>query len=311
MKKFEVNPLILTGITLCAFAANSFLGRAALGSAQIDPLTYTLVRLLSGAVALVVLLRMQGLGRISGSWAGALALLTYAVFFSLAYVHLATGTGALVLFGLVQLTMMGYAAMKGDVLKGLRLWGALLAVVGLLVLLWPKLQTPDSLLAALSMALSGAAWGAYSLLGRGSKSPLADTAGNFCRAGVLMLSVWAVLYFLAGRGVHIPGVTALQGSVFQKVVWPMPTWGGLLLAVASGALASGMGYALWYRVLPALPATSAATVQLAVPVLATLAGTLMLGEALGVRLLVSMVLTLGGIYWVLNPQKKPASQSVD
>lgn len=311
MKKFEVNPLILTGVTLCAFAANSFLGRAALGSDQIDPLTYTLVRLLSGAAALVILLRLQGDGRISGKWVGALALLAYAVFFSLAYVHLPTGTGALVLFGLVQLTMMGYAAKNGDVLKGLRLVGALLAIAGLVLLLWPQLQAPDSLLAAVSMALSGAAWGVYSLVGRGSKSPLADTAGNFCRAGVLMLVLWAGLYAMAANGVHIPAITEVQGGVFQRVVWPMPTWGGLLLAVASGALASGMGYALWYRVLPALPATSAATVQLAVPVLATLAGTLMLGEALGVRLLVSMAMTLGGIYWVLNPQKKPASQSLD
>lgn len=300
MKKIELNTLIFTMLAMCAFAANSLLCRAALVGGQIDPASFTAIRLLSGALVLWMCLRWQGQGGQAGSWAGAWALFAYAVFFSMAYLMMNTGTGALILFGSVQLSMIAYAATRGDVLRGPRAVGALVAAAGLLVLLWPHVQAPASLLAVLSMILAGVAWGAYSIVGRGSQSPLADTAGNFSRASVLMVLVWLAVWLAASQGVHVPGVTQVQGLAFPSVSLPAPSALGVGLALASGALASGLGYAVWYRVLPGLPTTSAASVQLSVPVLAAAAGVGLLGEAVDWRLLLALPLTLGGVYVVLR-----------
>lgn len=299
MKKIEVAPLIFTILAMCAFAANSLLCRAALGAGQIDPASFTAIRLLAGAVTLWFCLRFQK-GSQQGSWAGALALFGYALLFSLAYTQINTGTGALVLFASVQFSMIAYAATRGDRLRGLRALGACTAVAGLVLLLWPQLQTPASGWAAVSMALAGACWGVYSVVGKGSTLPLADTAGNFSRAALLMLGVWALIFGAAQAGIHIPGVTQARGLVLYTVELPMPTLGGVLLALASGSLASGLGYAVWYKVLPALPTTSAASVQLSVPVIAALAGALFLDEAVTVALMVAMFMTLGGVYLVLR-----------
>lgn len=303
MKKVEGNALILTAFAMCAFAANSLFCRAALGSGQIDPATFTALRLLSGALTLWLCLRIQAKARQGGSWLGACALFGYAVLFSMAYLYMNTGTGALILFGSVQLSMIVYAATRGDRLRGLRALGAVLAVCGLLVLLWPHVQTPSSMLAAFSMAAAGACWGVYSVVGKGSSQPLADTAGNFSRAALLMVAVWVAVFLAAKAGVHIPGVTVERGLALYRVDLPVPTLGGIGLALASGCLASGIGYAVWYRVLPALPTTSAASVQLSVPVIAALAGVLALGETFTPALLLAMCLTLGGVYLVLRVKR--------
>ncbi|WP_370260875.1 DMT family transporter [Limnobacter sp.] len=304
MKNIEVRTLIFTVLAMCAFAANSLLCRAALGAGQIDPASFTAIRLFSGALTLWACLKWQAKGGQRGSWAGAWALFAYAVLFSLAYIHLSTGTGALVLFGSVQLSMIAYAATRGDRLQGLRALGAVVAVVGLVLLLWPNMQRPESAWAVLSMAGAGVSWGVYSVVGKGSSTPLADTAGNFSRASLLMAVVMALVLWAVHQNVHIPGITQARGLALYTVSLPAPTAMGMLLALASGCLASGIGYALWYRVLPGLPTTSAASVQLSVPVIAALAGVLLLGEALTGGLLVSMVMTLGGVYLVLRGKRR-------
>jgi drug/metabolite transporter (DMT)-like permease len=303
MKKVEVNTLIFTALAMCAFAANSLFCRAALGAGQIDPASFTAIRLVSGAVTLWLVLRLQNTGGQKGSWACALALFGYAVLFSLAYVTMNTGTGALILFASVQFSMIAWAATQGDRLKGWRALGAVVAAAGLVLLLWPHLQTPASVLAAASMALAGACWGVYSVVGKGSTSPLADTAGNFSRAALLMVLLWVAVYCAARAGFHIPGVTVARGLALYTVYLPTPTVAGVLIALASGCLASGIGYAVWYKVLPALPTTSAASVQLSVPVIAALAGVVFLGEALTVILLAAMFMTLGGVYLVLRARR--------
>lgn len=291
-----MNVALLTLLTMCAFAANSFFCRAALGTQQIDPATFTAIRLLSGAVVLWMCIKLQGSSRrLTGNWQMAMALLGYAVFFSLAYIQLSTGTGALILFGFVQGTMIVFAALKSDRLQGIRAFGALLALSGLVVLLWPTLQVPASLLAFASMALAGVCWGFYSIWGKGSAHPLTDTAGNFVRAGMVAALMWFGVFVLIQTGVHVPGVSIEQGLALHKVYLPTPTWGGVLLALASGGLASGLGYALWYKVLPKLPTTSAASVQLSVPLIAAFAGLLFLQEPVTTRLVAAMLMTLGGI----------------
>ncbi len=293
MKKIEVNTLIFTAFAMCAFAANSVLCRAALGALEIDPASFTAIRLMSGALTLWLCLRVQNKGRQKGSWLGAWALFGYAVLFSVAYLYVNTGTGALILFGSVQLSMIVYAASRGDHLRGIRAVGAAVAVAGLVLLLWPHLETPASILAAISMGLAGVCWGVYSIVGKGSAWPLADTAGNFSRAAVLMTLVWLAVYVLGASGVVLPGEIALRE----------PSPAGVMLALASGCLASGIGYAVWYKVLPALPTTSAASVQLSVPVIAAMAGVLLLDEMVRPTLLLAMVMTLGGVYLVLRGKR--------
>ncbi|HEX4843800.1 MAG TPA: DMT family transporter [Limnobacter sp.] len=303
MKNFEVRTLIFTALAMCAFAANSLFCRAALGAGQIDPASFTAIRLFSGALTLWVCLRVQGAAGQGGAWAGAWALFGYAVLFSMAYVTMSTGTGALILFGSVQLSMIVYAATRGDRLQGLRALGAGVAVLGLVVLLWPNVQRPDSLLAVLSMAGAGVCWGVYSVVGKGSATPLLDTASNFYRASLLMAVLMAGVLLAVHMDVHIPGVTQARGLVLYEVRLPTPSTAGVLFALASGCLASGIGYAVWYKVLPMLPTTSAASVQLSVPVIAAVAGVVFLDESLTSTLLVAMVMTLGGVYLVLRGKR--------
>ncbi|WP_412070584.1 DMT family transporter [Rubrivirga sp. IMCC43871] len=263
---------------MAAFAANSVLARLALATTAIDAGTFTAVRVVAGAVALLALVgaRRQ---RVGGSWGSAAALVAYAGFFSVAYLSLPTGAGALLLFGAVQLTMVGWGVATGERPSGPAWLGIALAFGGLVGLVAPGLTAPP-LAPAFAMVASGAAWGAYSLRGRGSAAPTADTAGNFARAAPLALAG------AAGWAALGPGVSA-DGP-------------GLAYAVASGALTSGLGYALWYRVLPALRAATAATVQLSVPVLAALGGLALVGEPVTVRLAVAGATTLGGIALVVR-----------
>lgn len=263
----------LTSLALVAFAGNSLLCRAALGGGLMDPAGFTAVRLASGAAMLGVLasVRSGGRPRLAGHWLSAAALFAYAIAFSLAYVTLSTGTGALILFGAVQLTMI-LSGLRAGERPGAAEWiGLALALTGLVVLVLPGLTAPAPMGSAL-MATAGVAWGVYSLRGRTSAQPLLNTAGNF-----LLTVPGALLLVVVGGGTSS---------------W---TPRGVLLAAGSGALASGAGYAIWYAALPALTATRAALVQLLVPVLAAAGGVVLLSEGVPLRLPIAAALVLGGV----------------
>ena len=273
-----MNPRFLTALytslTMVAFASNSLLNRLALGRESIDAVSYTTVRLISGALVLWLIASLQTNGagpRVRGSWISASMLFIYAIAFSFAYLSLSAGTGALILFGSVQVTMILSALRSGERPQLLEWLGVLLALGGLVYLVLPGLEAPSPLGSAL-MTVAGIAWGVYSLRGRGSGSPLADTTGNFIRAVPLTLAV----LLLSLNGVHLSQT-------------------GILLAVLSGAVASGLGYVIWYAALAGLTATRAAIVQLSVPVLAAWGGVAFLAEEVSLRLLLAGVLILGGI----------------
>lgn len=265
--------ILLTVAALIGFASNSLLCRAALlGGGRIDPATFTTVRVASGALTLLLIAAARGRRTTrAGNWISAAALFLYAIAFSLAYVKLTTSTGALILFGVVQLTMMTSAIVSGERPGPAQIAGLVIAFAGLVILCAPGVRAPDPIGAAL-MAVAGIAWGAYSLRGRRSGDPLPTTAGNFARAVPFALAVSAI----AWRGMHV-------------------TAAGALLAAASGALASGVGYTLWYAALPSLTATRASIVQLSVPVIAAAGGILILGETLSIRLLSAAAATIGGV----------------
>lgn len=274
---------LITSLTMIAFAANSVLGRVAIGSGDaplIDPASYSAIRLISGALMLAVLVGLSGSGSArsprfqSGSWASAFVLSVYAAAFSYAYVALETGIGALILFACVQATMIGWALKEGDRPSGLEWLGLVTAFGAFIWLVSPGLSAPEPWAAAL-MALSGIAWGAYSLRGRGLTDPLKATADNFMRSIVFLVPLGAIVLF-TGEAVQASGR-------------------GLVLASISGAVTSGLGYALWYRVLRQIGATQGAIVQLTVPVIAALGGTLFVAEGWSLRLVVSSLLILGGV----------------
>jgi len=272
----------LTSAALACFAANSLLCRAALGPGLIDPATFTAVRLVSGAVALALLLAAARRARPAGGTAGsALALFVYAAAFSLAYVRIGAGVGALLLFAAVQVSMVGWSAARGVRPTPRQGLGITLALAGLAALALPGASAPDPGGAALMLA-AGAAWGAYTLRGGRARDPLATTAHNF----LLTVPLAAVL------GVLLRGGAPASAA-------------GLGLAAASGALASGGGYSLWYAVVPALGATRAAAVQLAVPVLAGLGATALLGERLTPRIALGAAAILAGIALTLRPGRAP------
>jgi drug/metabolite transporter (DMT)-like permease len=263
---------LLTVFAMLAFASNSLLCRVALRDTAIDAASFTAIRLASGALILVILLRLRGVRPTAGgSWPMAVMLSAYAAFFSFAYRDLTAATGALLLFGAVQLTMMGWGLWRGERIAGLGLVGLVIAVAGLVVLLLPGLAAPPPLAAALMLG-AGAAWGVYSLLGRGAGDPTAATGGNFLRS-----VPFAALLVLT--------------TVGHETADPM----GVFYAVLSGAVTSGLGYVLWYAALPALSATSAATIQLSVPAIAALGGAVLLAEPVTMRLLLASVAVLGGI----------------
>ena len=270
---------MLTLITMAAFAANSLLCREALRHTAIDAASFTAVRVVSGALVLTLLVRLRGRKRqMGGSWGSALALLGYAAAFSFAYRSLTAGTGALLLFGAVQVTMISRGLLAGERLGAMQSAGLVLAVIGLVALLQPGLSAPEPV-GAILMVSAGIAWGLYSLRGRSERDALSGTAGNFVRA-VPLAALIAVAVLLTG------GTLSLD-------------WLGLLYAALSGAVASGLGYALWYTVLPSLPATVAATVQLSVPVITAAAAAIFLGEAVTLRLMASSIAVLGGIALVI------------
>ncbi len=270
----EMRLVWLTGLAMAAFAANSVLNRMAVTQAAMDPVDFAVVRLLAGAAALALLVVWRR-GPVWAGWsgrgAGVFGLLVYLFGFSLAYVDLAAGIGALILFGMVQITMFGGAVIAREDVPATRWLGAGLAFAGLVWLVSPAGQAVAVAPAAM-MAAAGVGWGIYSLAGRGACDPLAATAANFCLAVpvVLAVAVW-------------------------RFDWAALTGFGVGLAVISGAVTSGMGYALWYAVVPQLGAARAGAAQLSVPILAALAGAVWLGEPLGWRFMVAAAVVLGGV----------------
>lgn len=266
--------VLLVALTMIAFAANSVLNRMAVDSGAITPGMFALVRVSSGAamLALMVLARRGRLPMGRGRLVGAPALAVYMIGFSLAYRTLDAGVGALILFGAVQMSMFLYAAMTVHRPSARQVAGAVVAFAGLVWILWPGAGWRADPVGAALMIAAGASWGAYTLAGRGEADPLGATALNF----LLALPLVALLPYLSGWS---------SGG----------GWMGYALAVLSGAVTSGLGYALWYRVLPHLAPTVAATVQLSVPVIALAGGAVLLGEAPSLRFLAGTVLVLGGI----------------
>lgn len=281
--------LILTGLALLAFAGNSILARLALVDGAIGAGLFTAVRIFSGAAVLVILVGPRTARR-AGSWSGAISLLGYAGLFSIAYLNLSTGMGALILFASVQITMIGWGLLRGERLGVIQSGGVILAAGGLVWLLAPGLARPDPL-AALIMIGSGVCWGVYSLLGRGGGRPTYVTAGNFLRASALaapLLGIWLVALWL--------GLTPSEPISAQ----------GIGLAFASGALTSGLGYAVWYRALKGLSATRAGVVQLLVPPLAALGGIMLLSEPLTARFIGASAIILIGIALAIVRRSRPA-----
>lgn len=263
----------ITALAMTAFAANSVLARLAMAGGEPGPWAFTLLRILSGALVLALIVS-PGRAVRAGSWASAAALLAYAAFFSLAYLSLTTGTGALILFALVQLTMIGWGLATGERLSAARWAGMALAAGGLVWLLMPGLQAPP-LTGALLMAVAGIGWGIYSLRGRRQRQPTLLTAGNFARAAALSLLIGLPALLVSGES-----APSVEGAAY---------------ALASGAITSALGYAIWYAALRDLSASLAAIAQLTVPAIAALGGMIFLEEPLTVRFLIATALILGGV----------------
>lgn len=278
MKNPPVKVIVCTLLALLAFAGNSILCRLALAGDSIDPASFTVIRLVAGMLVLLIAVTVNTKRRAtdsSGSWRAALMLFVYAATFSYGYVSLDTGTGALILFAAVQITMILVSVASGNRLHYSEWLGLLVAFSGFAYLVAPDLSTP-SLKGLMLMTLSGAAWGLYTVFGRSSQNPLRDTAYNFLRTSPFVL----LLLFLSFQGAHI-------------------TQQGFWLAALSGAIASGAGYAVWYVALGGLSVTQAAVVQLLVPALAAIGGVTFTNEPITIRLLESSVLVLGGILTVI------------
>jgi drug/metabolite transporter (DMT)-like permease len=268
--------VILTLLAMVAFASNSVFCRLALRQTTIDAASFTFIRILSGAIALWLIVITRKSGRtIAGSWPSALTLFGYAAAFSFAYITLSAGTGALLLFGAVQATMILWGLRKGERFNARQWFGLAIALGGLVALVFPGLSAPP-IGGALLMTGAGIAWGIYSLRGKGAGDPTSVTAGNFWRCVLLTAALSMAL-----------------------VRWTNLDPAGIRYAIASGAIASGVGYVIWYSALPGLKATTAATVQLSVPVLATFGGILFLSESITLRFLLASLLILGGIGLVI------------
>ena len=282
--------ILLTSIALVAFAGNSVLCRMALDGGTIDAAGFSTIRLASGAIALLIILSVTGRkdsSKSHGSWISASMLFLYTVCFSFAYINLDTGTGALILFGMVQATMIAGALLEGDRPSPVEWGGWLLAVVGFIYLMRPGLTAPSAIGAGL-MGLAGVGWGIYSLRGRSESDALGATTFNFIRSVPLVI----VVALIAFSHLHLSRE-------------------GIVLAAVSGALTSGVGYAIWYAALRGLSSMQAAMVQLSVPLLAAAGGMLLLSEPASTRLIVSGVLILGGICLaVFGKEHQPRNASL-
>jgi len=265
---------LCTTLALLAFAGNSILCRLALGDGAIDAASFTGIRLLSGIIVLAVILKItptSGVSTSRGSWKASFMLFVYAITFSFAYISLETGVGALILFGSVQITMILVGLFSGNKLHYSEWLGVIVAFSGFVYLVLPDLTTP-SLIGFILMSVAGVAWGFYTLAGKGTKNPLSDTAYNFIRT--------------------LPLVLILTAITFQYAVLSQK---GILLAVLSGGIASGVGYTIWYIALGGLSTIQAAVLQLLVPVIATIGGVFFANEIFTLRLALSSLMVLGGI----------------
>ena len=268
--------LLISALAMLAFAGNSVFGRLALKTTSIDPATYMSLRLISAATVLAFIMVWRGkTAAREGNWASAIALFAYAVGFSLSYMNLTAGTGALLLFGAVQVTMISVSLRRGEKMNSLQALGFALALAGLVGLVMPGLEAPPLTASALMIA-SGVAWGIYSLRGRGAADATAATAGNFLRTVPMTVLFSAVMF----------GEFRFDNS-------------GALYAVLSGAITSGLGYALWYKALAGLRPLQASIVQLSVPILATFGGVMFIAESVTLRLILVSVAVLGGILLVI------------
>ena len=277
----QIRLIVLTALTMIAFAGNSVLCRLALKETGIDAASFTSVRLLSAVAMLWLLMRWQSESALKhGTWRSAFSLFIYAVTLSYAYRTINTGAGALILFGAVQVTMLTAGFLAGERMRGVQIAGFVAAITGLLILVLPGVETP-SVLDAILMLVSGAAWGVYSMFGRGVPDPVAATAGNFMRAVPFTIAL---------------SLLALPWFHFDKV--------GVLYAVLSGALTSALGYVLWYRVLQHMRAMTASTIQLSAPIIAAVGGIMLMGEAVTLNLLIASLMILGGIWLVLRYGKR-------
>ena len=273
--------LILTSLAMLAFAGNSLLCRLALKNTGIDAASFTSIRLISAAVALWLIVRLSSNANSGkGNWPSAFALFAYAAGFSFAYMNLTAATGALLLFGAVQTTMIGYGMWRGERLLSLQWLGLVLALGGLVGLTFPGLSAPP-LVSSLLMIGAGVAWGIYSLRGKGAGDPTVVTAGNFLRT--------------------VPITVVLSLLMMRQITWD---GAGVWYAITSGALTSGIGYAIWYKALPALKATQAATVQLSVPVIAAVGGIVLLSESISLRLILASIAIISGIALVILERRK-------
>ena len=273
--------LIKILLTLIAFAANSLLCRLALYGTHIDAISFGCVRIFSGAIALFLLLRLPHINkRPEFNWLNALLLAVYVFAFSLAYLSLSTAAGALLLFGMVQFVMTGWGLLHGEKLTWLKGMGILGAIAGLVLLLLPRAGHPAGI-PALLMAISGAAWGFYCITGKKVQNASAATAGNFLLAAPIAL----IVFMFSHQHAHTDAL-------------------GLLLAIVSGAIMSGIAYLTWYSLLPLFSPTTASTLQLSVPCLAALGGLMFMGEEMGVRMLLAIVITLSGIGLVILADRR-------
>ncbi|MBF4488421.1 DMT family transporter [Psychrobacter sp. N25K4-3-2] len=299
---------LYTIIALIAFAANSLFCRMALAEGYIDAWSFTIIRLLSGAICLSIIMGVysynlrrkdltfnnpqnKAILKDKGSWLSSLSLVVYALCFSIAYVELDTGTGALILFSAVQLTMIGWGIYKKEQLSALQWMAFIVAVAGFVYLMLPSAAVP-SVLAATLMAISGVAWGIYSIRGKTCVSPLRATGFNFIR------SLVAIPLLL------IIGMVYLKNMPLSAI-----SIEGILLACASGAIASGMGYSVWYMAMPLLKSTQAAVVQLCVPVLAAILGVVFLSEQLTLPFILSSAVILGAVLVFILNKKTPQTAS--
>jgi drug/metabolite transporter (DMT)-like permease len=282
--------VILTVCTLIAFASNSLLCRMALGGDLIDPVSFTTIRLLSGAVALIPITRLVGECTVQqgakGSWISGFVLFAYAIAFSLAYLSLSAGMGALILFAAVQVTMIGAALKTGEHLQPVQWVGSVTALAGLVYLVLPGISAPDPL-GAILMCGSGVAWGVYSIRGKDAPAPVSMTAGNFAWSALPALLVSAVPSYAANLRTF-----------------------GILLALISGVATSGLGYILWYRLLRSLTTAQASVVQLMAPVLAAFGGVALLSEQLSLRLITASGLILGGLALAVIRRKSVAGSKL-
>ena len=279
--------VFVTGFTMIAFASNSILTRMAIEPGHIDPISFALIRVLAGAGLLCALVLMKGAAvplRGHARLIGAASLCIYMIGFSVAYITLDAGLGALILFGVVQISMFAYGGVYGVAPSMRQLIGAGIAFLGLIVALWPEPGGNSGMVGAVSMICAGLGWAAYTISGKAEANPLAATSANF----LMCLPLLLVLTFPFIEHASLTGI---------------------LLAVLCGALTSGLGYALWYRVLPKLQQSVAAVVQLSVPIIAILAGALVLGERLSLEIAVAAALVVAGIGLAVTQQSSPRDRS--